>query len=258
MAQLASSRRERFVDTEELSIVPLAQMRKDISDIYRVAINDYFVSNGKVQETLKAELAANSEYDQAWRAARKKYDCNSAKYSKQVPEECHLALICYTLEQPPLYKDFNRRCRNLTPATWEDFPYKSLWYLLTRALPKIAGQPKDPGRYYRGVGVHFSVDFSQFEKGNLIMFKSFTSTSVSKKVALDFIGETGGTLIEFQNKPLAGKGIKLHSAFSYEEEVLLWPWSSYQVVNLTREGGLQKLVLKSAGPLSAELPYSIS
>ena len=257
MAQhLASSRRERFVDTEELTIVSLTQMRKDISDVYRVANRDYFVSNGKVQEILKAELTSNSEYDQAWRAAKEKYDCNPAKYSKQVPEECHLALISYTLEKPPLYKDFNRRCRNLTPATWEDFPYKSLWYLLTRALPKVASDPKDPRCYYRGVGVHFS-DFSRFEKGNLIMFKSFTSTSVSKKKAVDFIGEKGGTLIEFQNKPLAGKGIKQHSVFADEEEVLLWPWSSYQVVNLTREGGLQKLVLKTAGPKSAELPYSI-
>ena len=179
MAQTAHSRMERFVDMEELTIVPLAQMRKDISDIYRVAINDYFVSSGQVQEALKTELAANPEYNKAWQIARKIYDGNPSKYSDQAPKEYHMALISYTLEKPPLYKDFNSKCRSLTPATWKDFPYKSLWYLLTRALRQIASQPNTPGRYYRGVGIRFSGDLSQFGKGNLIMFKSFTSTSVN-------------------------------------------------------------------------------
>ena len=254
--------RPRFTDIEALTVVTLDEMRS-LGETYRIANIDYYSSSGKILQLLQEERKRSQLYDNAWRKAERIYEARKGTLAGKGMKECSIALISYTLENndgPSLYQDFNKKSRELREHTWDAFPYKSLWLLLSRALKNIVGGPaiKGPGfACYRGVSLDYDVDLRKWRGGTLVVFSSFTSASVKKDAALQFMGNPPrGTLIEFRNTPLAGKGIKAYSEFPGEEEVLIYPWSSYEVVEYVRKGTYNRLVLRAAGPLSAELPYN--
>ncbi len=250
-----SSRRERFVDTSPSSmiVVDLNQMRKDIQDVFRVSTGIFSSDHGAV---LRRERAADPEYDRAWKIAEKMYEKKkpTLKSVSTLGSAYHMAIMVYTLEDPDIYTTFNRLSRGLNTSNWEQFPYKSLWYMLGVALPSLVSDPPLGNTLYRGVSYYLS-GADRLEPGNLVMFKSFASTSTNIEVAQGFLRGTG-TLIEFRHRPMAGKGIRPHSRFPDEDEVLLCPWTSYSVKSHDRSGPIHRLVLQTAGPLSGELPYN--
>lgn len=133
------------------------------------------------------------------------------------------AVICYTLEKPPVYRFFNGGARKGYCGDGMDFPV--LTHLLQEACRKILLSTPKPERtktVYRGVSLPFGA-----EVGQKVRFGSYTSTTSSKNVAESFQRSDGGTQFVIETK--IGAPIRSFSAFPEEEEVLLPPYEVYRV-----------------------------
>ena len=133
------------------------------------------------------------------------------------------AIICYTLEAPPVYRYFNSDTRKGFKGDGNDFPILS--YLLGEACKKIlAATPKEnrTKTVYRGVNVQFSA-----EAGQIVRFGSYTSTTANVAVAEEFQKTASGTLFVIVTK--IGAPIKMLSQFPEEDEVLLPPCEAFSV-----------------------------
>lgn len=108
-------------------------------------------------------------------------------------------------------------------AEWK-FQYASL--LLTQ-LETIQPQ-KD--LVYRGVNYD-----PQVERGDVLTFKPFTSTSIHRFVAEGFISPHSLDQTLFIMKIISGKSIKRFSDFEGEEELLLEPYTQFRVTEVKTE-----------------------
>ncbi|XP_072042240.1 uncharacterized protein [Amphiura filiformis] len=152
-----------------------------------------------------------------------------------------LAIICYTLEKPPVYRYFNSDNRKGYAADGIDFPI--LWYLLKEACRKtLASFPKTERTkdLYRGTSVPFSAS-----PGQIIRFGAFTSATQSKKVADEFQNQQNTTGTQFVITSKLGAPIKFLSAYPEEEEVLIPPYEAFEVVSVE---GTARIFVKSAVP----------
>ncbi|KAL9952450.1 hypothetical protein ACROYT_G039709 [Oculina patagonica] len=139
------------------------------------------------------------------------------------------AVICYTLEKPPVYRHFNGDTRKGYTGDGMDFPILS--YLLREACRKIlAATPKENRTriVYRGVTVKFAA-----EPGQIVRFGSYTSTTGNIAVAEDFQKNPTGSQFVIVTK--IGASIKMLSAFPEEDEVLLPPYEVYRVHRIEEE-----------------------
>ena len=133
------------------------------------------------------------------------------------------ALICYTLEKPPVYRYFNNDTRKGYQGDGMDFPIIS--HLLREGCRKIlASLPEDSRTrtVYRGVGMRFTA-----KVGETMRFGSYTSTTGSKEVADGFMEGNDGT--QFIAKTKLGAPIKMLSLYPSEEEVLVPPYEVFKV-----------------------------
>ena len=145
------------------------------------------------------------------------------------------AVICYTLEKPPVYRYFNGDARKGYGGDGMDFPI--LTYLLREACRKIlATTPKEDRTriVYRGVSVPFAA-----EVGQKVRFGSYTSTTANKKVADEFQTPEG---TQFVIVTKIGAPIKMFSAFPEEEEVLLPPYEIYRIHRIEESPNVIHLV----------------
>lgn len=136
------------------------------------------------------------------------------------------ALICYTLEDPPVYKYFNNDTRKGFGGDGADFPIIS--HLLREGCRKLlAAQPKKSRTriVYRGVSVKFATRI-----GEIIRFGSFTSTSGTKSVMDSFRRDDSGT--EFFITTKIGAPIVMFSLYPEEDEVLIPPYEIFKVTNI--------------------------
>jgi hypothetical protein len=176
-------------------------------------------------------------------------------YTSTLPRECHIALIAYTMKGP-LYKDFNAKLRLLKNASdWKNVYYKSLYALLARSIHGIDNNPSvTPGYFYRAMSCRPEV--LNFEVGDYIYPSQFLSCSVNKEVAVRFTGDEEATLITFHGAPLAACGIANHSVHPEEEEILVFPWSTFEVTKIHRSASEDAISLRSVDCLVDDLPYS--
>lgn len=133
------------------------------------------------------------------------------------------AIICYTLEKPPVYRHFNGDTRKGYTGDGMDFPILS--YLLREACRKIlAATPKENRTriVYRGVSLKFSA-----EPGKIVRFGSYTSTTGNITVAENFQKNSNGTQFVIVTK--IGASIKMLSAFPEEDEILIPPYEVFKV-----------------------------
>lgn len=136
------------------------------------------------------------------------------------------AVICYTLEKPPVYRFFNGDTRKGYGGDGMDFPI--LTYLLQEACRKILSSTPKTERtkiVYRGVSIPFAA-----KVGQKVRFGSYTSSTASKDVAESFRQDNEGTQFVIESK--IGASIKSFSAFPEEEEVLLPPYEVYRVIKV--------------------------
>ena len=133
------------------------------------------------------------------------------------------AIICYTLEKPPVYRHFNGDTRKGYTGDGMDFPILS--YLLREGCRKIlAATPKENRTriVYRGVNIKFAA-----EPGQIVRFGSYTSTTGNISVAEEFQKNSTGSQFVIVTK--IGASIKLLSVYPEEDEVLLPPFEVYKV-----------------------------
>ena len=152
-----------------------------------------------------------------------------------------LALICYTLEKPPVYRYFNNDNRKGYAGDGKDFPILS--YLLKEACRKILASCPKPERtrdLYRGTSIPFSASV-----GQIVRFGAYTSSTQSKKVADEFRVKQGSSGTQFVITSKLGAPIKFLSAYPEEEEVLIPPYETFEVVKVE---GTECIYMKSIVP----------
>ncbi len=148
------------------------------------------------------------------------------------------ALICYTLEEPPVYRYFNNDTRQGYTGDGHDFPIIS--HLLREGCRKIlATQRQDSSLrvVYRGVGLKFSS-----KVGETIRFGSFTSTTGKLSVSEAFQEGDDGTLFVIKTK--IGASISMLSEFPNEDEVLIPPYEIFRIEKI-EEGTPLKIHVES-------------
>merc|ERR1712215_417715 len=228
--------RSRFVDSEGLSSADLLKKRDILDKTWTKHWKDIY--DIKYKTFLQTEILDKPLYEAIWKKAKDKFDSKKVsikfqpnfknKFGKEFPgDDFHIAIIAFTMETP-LYHDFNEASRELTEETFVDFPFKSLWYLLGFAVPQLENDKLDDSiLLYRGEPI--------------VLGSSFLSTSKVKECAMAFTAQGGDKrcLITFHGKPNYGNGIKQHSAYAYEEEVLVCPWSQWIVSDVKQDGNLQ-------------------
>lgn len=250
-------RRERFVDTEQCSLVMLGP---NYSPVFRAR----HIKLDEARQLLARELHGDEEFRQVWMEAKQQFEQSNRRPVKQ-DDDLVLCIIAYTLEDPiPLYRRLNEQCRELGDSddAWERFPYRGWWCMLHQALTKVPNSPPlvwpaptgpttrslPQITCYRGLSKNVEFTNSQIQHKQFFAFNCFASTSTNESKAKKFVGENG-TLFEFKTMPLAALGIQQYSAFPEEEEVLVWPWSTFNVVGITKDGSITRVKLSSSGPI---------
>ncbi|XP_037754554.2 NAD(P)(+)--arginine ADP-ribosyltransferase 2-like [Chelonia mydas] len=188
---------------------------------------------------MKKELTKNKKFDQAWNRAKNEWlrKTNTFIFPNTKKAFCGVAVVAYTLNDPPLYKDFNAATRTGwtgSPA-YASYPFKAFHFLLTQAPREIWGIKPSCGTVYRGTDIKFSIS-------GLFRFGQFTSTSKSSKVAAGFSEKTLFVLVS-----CTGYALRDLSHYVKEQEVLVLPSEMFQVTNVQPTAQGHTVHAKSAG-----------
>ncbi|XP_065451830.1 NAD(P)(+)--arginine ADP-ribosyltransferase 2-like [Chrysemys picta bellii] len=193
---------------------------------------------------LKNELTKNKNFHLAWNKAKEEWmrKKNMLIFPNTMRAFCSVAVMAYTLKDPPLYKDFDTATRTgwTGPDAYASYPFKALHFLLTRAPKDIWGITPSCVIVYRGTDVMFSVTYRR-----LFRFGQFTSTSKSLTVATNFGKKTIFILVS-----CIGYAVQDLSPFPKEEEVLVLPSEMFLVTEIKRTWTRQAVYAKSVGVCS--------
>ncbi|NXR63250.1 NRT2 ribosyltransferase, partial [Rhadina sibilatrix] len=174
-----------------------------------------------------SDFLRNSQFENQWSNATKEWESKKREPAPLSLEQA-IALMAYTTNVTGLYRAFNRAVREAGSSGSkyrEEFHFKSLHFLLTRALQRLSG-PKDCLKVFRGVrGVQFTA-----KKGDEIRFGQFTSTSLSRKVAQGYGKDTMFTV-----RTCHGRDIQGFSYHKSEQEVLIPPFEVFEVIEVDKE-----------------------
>lgn len=205
------------------------------------------------------EFSKNNLYKQGWDIAMKEL-CEKRKnlnlksvQQMHYPDEYHIALICYTLEKPDVYGEFNRQTRNVKEREDLDrYHYKTFFIFLLKSIKEMRGCPTQPPHMlYRGC----SVKFSNATPGQYIIFQQYTSTSSSETVAVEFAGE--GTLFEIHGCVRNVVGMDHHTVFPKENEFVIWPFEVFEIQRVITELNITRIILQAlSSPRSSILKCS--
>ncbi|NXV81573.1 NARE ribosyltransferase, partial [Atlantisia rogersi] len=192
----------------------------------------------ELQELNRTEFVHNSIYAEAWKEATAEWQRRGPKSSVLKPEQ-EIALMAYTLEKPPLYQVFNVAVRTGRPSREEymlNFNFKAMHFLLSSALRALRdAQPRKCYHVFRGIKKNLSAKL-----GETVRFGQFTSTSRSSTCAEQF---SMGTI--FSVYTCYGVPIKKFSFFPDEEEVLIPPFETFEVTNVTQKGNSARIELRA-------------
>ncbi|XP_024077930.1 NAD(P)(+)--arginine ADP-ribosyltransferase 2-like, partial [Terrapene carolina triunguis] len=175
---------------------------------------------------IEKELTKDNNFNPAWNQAKKEWMRKTNRYifPNTTKAFCSVAVVAYTLNYPPLYKEFNMATRRgwTGPDAYASYPFKALHFLLTQAPKVIWGITHSCATVYRGADVMCSIS-----RSGLFRFGQFTSTSKSWKAAARFSKKT--FFILFSCK---GYALRDLSHFPKEEEVLVPPSEMFQVTGI--------------------------
>ncbi|XP_023557870.1 GPI-linked NAD(P)(+)--arginine ADP-ribosyltransferase 1 [Octodon degus] len=162
-------------------------------------------------------------------------------------DEHGVALLAYTANSP-LHKEFNAAVREAGRSRahyLQRFPFKTLHFLLTEALQLLgAGQgPPRCHQVYRGV---HGLRLRPTGPGATVRLGGFASASLQNVAAQQFGQDTF-----FGIWTCLGAPIKGYSFFPGEEEVLIPPFETFQVINASRPAqGPARIYLRALGKRS--------
>jgi len=196
---------------------------------------------------LNNERKNNMMLDILWRDAEEWYrDCNMARYDftfsnrygasfhNQEFHEFLLAIIAYTMEG--VYQDFNNECRDLAMGklTWENFHFKSLWFLLHFSVPQLPDDIREDVTLYRVIDGYFPDAQQAIDKKTPVSINAgFSSFSRKKEEALRFLNSSMShpCLQIIRGRPNYAGSLTHYSIYSHEEEVLVCPQSLFTVIS---------------------------
>ncbi|OWK51385.1 Erythroblast NAD(P)(+)--arginine ADP-ribosyltransferase [Lonchura striata] len=188
------------------------------------------------------EFQQNPLFARVWVTAADKWWRRGPPVTPLSPEQA-IALMTYTMKD--MSKEFNDAvcAAGRSRQQYRDkFHFKALHFLLTDALATLrdARGPRCH-RVYRGVrGLRFEA-----RRGDTVRFGRFASASLRKQIAQQF-----GTDTMFQVQTCQGVNIREFSSNPSEEEVLIPPFETFEVTDVTREGDRALIQLRSSGTFS--------
>ncbi|XP_004768233.1 GPI-linked NAD(P)(+)--arginine ADP-ribosyltransferase 1 [Mustela lutreola] len=158
-------------------------------------------------------------------------------------DEHGVALLAYTANSP-LHKEFNAAVREAGRSRayyLHHFSFKTLHFLLTEAL-QLLGRGSSPQCHQVFRGVH-GLRFRPAGPGATVRLGGFASASLKNVAAQQFGEDTF-----FGIWTCLGVPIKRYSFFPGEEEVLIPPFETFQVINASRPAqGPVRIYLRALG-----------
>ncbi|XP_075784878.1 ecto-ADP-ribosyltransferase 5-like [Pelodiscus sinensis] len=211
-----------------------------VDDTYRGCVP---AMEHRLAALLRLELASNKNLREAWAKAKEEWMRlkKIPVFTPNMQSLCSVAVWAYTLENPPLYREFN----NATRLGWVDgsrsyarYPFKALHFLLSQAPRAIWGIQPSCSTVYRGTKIDFSV-------GRVFRFGHFTSTSRSEAAAANF-----GQRTFFQLVTCTGYALRGLSHIPSEQEVLVPPYELFRLQKIKRNGAAKTVQAKSVAVCS--------
>ncbi|CAN8176906.1 unnamed protein product [Coccothraustes coccothraustes] len=192
----------------------------------------------------RSEFQQNPLFAQAWPNATAKWQSRGSPVSPLSSPAQAIALMAYTMDDD-IYKDFNAAVCTAGRSRQEyrnNFHFKTLHFLLTQALVTLRhAQNKKCHHVFRGVrGIRFKA-----QRGQSVRFGQFASTSLKKEIAFHF-----GTDTIFEVHTCHGVEIQQFSKYPGEMEVLIPPFETFEVINVTQEEDSARIQLHSNGTFS--------
>ncbi|NXB71785.1 NARE ribosyltransferase, partial [Donacobius atricapilla] len=192
-----------------------------------------------LQALNRSEFQQNPLFAQVWPVAVAEWQSRGSHVSPLLSPDQSIAVMAFTMD---LYGPFNIAVHKAgrSPEEYQDnFHYKTLHFLLTQALATLReplkGQCLDVFR--QDCGVLFEA-----KPGNAVRFGQFMITSLSKP-------NGGGCSQEtvFQVHTCHGVGIQSLSKNPELEWVLIPPFETFEVTDVTRKGDKAEIQLHSTG-----------
>ncbi|XP_053802494.1 GPI-linked NAD(P)(+)--arginine ADP-ribosyltransferase 1-like [Vidua chalybeata] len=230
-------------DTATSLVVALDMARDSFDDQYRGCGR---AMTAALPALNRSEFRQSGHFAEGWALAAAEWRVRLSPRSPLSPAQA-IALLAYTAPVP-LHRTFNDAVRAAGRSRREyrdNFHFKTLHFLLTQALATLrdAGGPRCH-RVFRGVrGVRFEA-----RRGDTVRFGHFASASLRNESSWGF-----GTDAAFQVLTCQGVAIREFSFFPHEEEVLIPPFETFEVTdvtNVTKGGGKARIWLRSSGTFS--------
>ncbi|NXU46788.1 NRT2 ribosyltransferase, partial [Drymodes brunneopygia] len=194
----------------------------------------------------RSELRPGGHFAEGWTLAAAEWRVRSFSGSPRSPlsPAQAMALLAYTAPVP-LHRTFNEAVRVAGRSGQEyrdGFHFKVLHFLLTQALGTLRdARGPQCHRVFRGVsGVRFEA-----RRGRTVRFGHFASASLRNESSWSF-----GTDTAFQVWTCQGVAIREFSFFPHEDEVLIPPFETFEVTdvtNVTKDGDKVRIQLRSTG-----------
>ncbi|XP_023189159.1 ecto-ADP-ribosyltransferase 5-like [Xiphophorus maculatus] len=181
---------------------------------------------------LKNEKNKNKNFKEAWNKAEEYYNRKREKNNLPLMKEQIMAAHAYTLEEPPLYREFNNAVRTQKSEYKTKFPYHTLHFYLTMALRTIKPKPENCITGYRRASCKFRKDVLNKE----IRFSAFSSSSAD-----GYGDKMFGEESCFEITTCFGADISEFSAFKSEREVLIPPYEVFKVTEIKESSEHNKL-----------------
>ncbi|NXO46340.1 NARE ribosyltransferase, partial [Locustella ochotensis] len=196
----------------------------------------------------RSEFQKNPDFARVWVNAAAKRREQGSRVSPVPPLSTlspaqAIAIMAYTVND--LHKQFNDAVQEAgsSPQQYRDnFHFKTMHFLLTDALATLRdSKGRQCHDVFRGV-CRFRF---KAQRGDIVRFGRFTSTSLSEETAMCF-----GTNTIFHVHTCWGADIQGFSYIADEKEVLIPPFETFNVTDVTYEGGKSRIWLKSTGTYS--------
>ncbi|XP_041272920.1 erythroblast NAD(P)(+)--arginine ADP-ribosyltransferase-like [Onychostruthus taczanowskii] len=228
------------VATTAIEVIPLDMAQDSFDD-------QYWGCGPAMTAALPAlnsfEFQQNPLFAQAWPKAIAEWQSRGSPLSPLSSPAQAIALMAYTMND--LYEQFNVAVRTAGRSRQEyrdNFHFKTLHFLLTQALVTLRdtqrlGCPK----VYRGVRKYRF----KAKRGDVVRFGQFSSASQSEETA-----EMFGDATVFQVHTCHGVEIQEFSNYPGEKEVLIPPFETFEVIEVSQKGGRARIELRSTGTFS--------
>ncbi|NXP42182.1 NARE ribosyltransferase, partial [Leiothrix lutea] len=191
----------------------------------------------------RSEFQKNPLFARVWAKAEAEWKRQGSLVSPLSSPDQAIAIMAYTMDD--LHTEFNNAmhvARHSLLEYQDNFQYKTLHFLLTQALVTLRStRGPQCHNVFRGTRRYTH----EVQSGHTIRFGRFTSTSLKKETALCF-----GTNMVLQVHTCHGVDIQHFSMHPEEEEMLIPPFETFMVTNVTEDRQMSWIHLHSNGTSS--------